>query len=202
VSTTEQAVYGPPAPSVPPQPGPGVRRPLPALVTAAAIVGAFLALAIVQVLVASIYNDVSSRFGEDFGSLLVVAARSLGQIVPVMVVVLIVVFLFFWGIAPIHAGLRIGQVIGRSMWCAIAAGVVMSATFFVQFLIILSTPPESQYGPVSLHDLLRNSAQSTSEATDYFVQTVVIVMLGAVLLWNWSRTHPAKAAAVSDAARV
>ena len=189
MSSPEQAVYRPPVvPGSTPQLAKSARRPIPSLVTTAAIVAAFLLLVLVQVLVASTYSLVTSGLG----SLASVAVQVTGQALPVVVVVVIVGFLFFWGVAPIHGGLRIGQVIGRSLVCAITVGVVLAAMFFVQFLILVSSPAQSQLGSPSLHDFLRNATQSTGEAVDYFAQTVALIVLGAVLLWNWSRTHPVK----------
>jgi hypothetical protein len=191
MSTTAPPAYGPPTTAPAWHPATRLRRPLPALVASLGIVGAFLLLAIIELVASAVYNEVSSRFSSGPSQVIATSVFSLRQDVPVLIVVLVVSFLFFWGVAPIHAALRIGQVINRGVWCAVAAGIVMGVVFFVQFLVIVSTPAVSAYGGPSLHDLLRNSAQSGVEAVDYFGQTIAFIVLGGVLLWTWTRTHPA-----------
>ena len=199
MTTPENVVYGPPAPAVP---AATRRRPIPAVVTALSVAGAFYLSVLLEVIVGSTYNLVSGHFGEGIGQLALIALQSTDTAVPVVIVLVIVVFLFFWGIAPIHAALRVGQVIARSVLCAIAASVILSVTLFVRVLVIFAGPQHSGLGPLSFHDLLRNAAQSSAQAADTFAQTAPLIVLGALLVWIWGRAHPSKADAAPTPARV
>jgi hypothetical protein len=179
--------YGPPSRD---------RRPLPAFVAAAGIVVAFLVLQLLMVAVAGVYNWAASRFSETVAQILASSSAALrGEVVP-MVVILIVSFLFFWGIAPIHSALRLGQAIGRGIWAAVVSGVITGIALVIQYLAVLNSPPLSNYGTPSLHDLLRGAAEASVQGVTSFAQTATYIVLGAVILWNWMRVHPRSAASV------
>jgi hypothetical protein len=176
--------YGPPSRD---------RRPLPAFVAAAGIVVAFLTLQFLMVAVAGVYNWAASRFSETIVQILASSSATLrGEVVPI-VVILVVSFLFFWGIAPIHSALRLGQAIGRGIWAAVVSGVITGIALVIQYLAVLNSPPLSVYGTPSLHDILRGAAEASVQGVTSFAQTAAYVVLGAVILWSWMRVHPRSA---------
>ncbi|MDQ1544472.1 MAG: hypothetical protein QOK08_2110 [Actinomycetota bacterium] len=179
--------YGPPSRD---------RRPLPAFVTAAGIVVAFLVLQFLMVAVAGVYNWAASRFSEAIVEILASSATALrGDVVP-MAVILVVSFLIFWGIAPIHSALRLGQALGRGIWAAVVSGVITGIALVIQYLAVLNGPPLSAYGTPSLHDILRGAAEASVQGVTSFAQTAAYIVLGAVILWSWMRVHPRSASSV------
>jgi hypothetical protein len=179
--------YGPPSRE---------RRPLPAFVTAAGIVLAFLALQFLMVAVAGVYNWAASRFSETILEILASSATALrGDVVP-MAVILVVSFLIFWGIAPIHSALRLGQALGRGIWAAVVSGVITGIALVIQYLAVLNSPPLGAYGTPSQHDILRGAAEASVQGVTSFAQTAAYIVLGAVILWSWMRVHPRSAASV------
>ena len=66
----------------------------------------------------------------------------------------------------------------------------------IQYLAVLNSPPLSDYGTPSLHDLLRGAAEASVQGVTSFAQTAAYIVLGAVILWNWMRVHPRSVASM------
>jgi hypothetical protein len=175
-----------------------IRHPLPALVAAAGLVVAYLVLQFMWLAVAGLYNWALSRFSESLAEVLASSMTALRQDAVPAVVILIVSFLFFWAVAPIHPALRLGQVLGRGIGAAIAAGVIADIALVIQYAAVLSTPPLANYGSPTLHDLLLGAGEASVQGANSFAQTAVYIVLGAVILWNWMRVHP-RSVAFGDA---
>jgi hypothetical protein len=191
--TTPASPYGPP-PRLP------YRRPAPSVVAALGIVVTYFVLAFLQVAVAGLYNWGSSRFQDNFLLIGPNAVFAMQQEIPVLIVVAVVSFLFFWGIAPIHESLRLGQVLGRAVCAALAAGLLSGVALIVVYLGTISNLAAQSSGLLGANDILRSSAEAVVQGASYFVQTSPLVVLGAVILWNWTRTHPLRTAAAPEAA--
>ncbi len=184
-----QPVYGPP-PAAASTPRAGIRRPLPALVAALGVVVVYVVLVSLPVLASSVYNWASFRFEGDLGQSISIAWRSIGKEFPQFVAVVVVVFLFFWGIAPIHGTLRIGQVLVRSILAAIATGLVCGIVVIAQYTLTLSELVSAQSGVARPSDLLRSMAEGAVQGVGFFAQIVPLVVVAALILWNWTRGHP------------
>ncbi len=186
MTSAEQAVYRPPRTT----PAPGIRRPLPALVAAVGVVVAYLGLAFIQVLASVIYDWASGRFEDDILGLVPSSFIALQQDVPVSIVVLVVTFLMFWGALPIHAGLRLGGAVARGVVAGIAAGVVMGFVVGIQYLVIIRNLSYSAGDSPGAGSILRSLAEAADNSVTSFVQTAPLVLLGALILWNWLGSHP------------
>lgn len=176
-----------------------IRRPLPAIVTAAGVVGAYVVLAFLPTLAASLYNWASGRFSGSVFQASGIAGTSLGQEVPQFIAVVIVVFLFFWGATPIHGVLGLAQVIGRSVVTAIVAGLTCGVVVTVQYVGTVNRLAGLEGGAARPTDVLRSVAEAAVQGVGFFAQVLPLVLLGGVILWNWTRAHPlARPVATSD----
>jgi hypothetical protein len=167
-----------------------VRRPVPSLVAALGIVVVYVVLQFVWLAVAALYNWAAGRFAKGIVQELSFTLMSLRPDIVPMIVILTVGFLFFWGVAPIHSALRLGQAIVRGVWAAVVSGIIVGIALVIQSIVELNSPPFSTYGPPSLHSILRGSGEAIVEGASSFAQTAAFIVLGAVILWNWMRVHP------------
>jgi hypothetical protein len=143
-----------------------------------------------------VYGWAASRFSENLLEILANSAASLrGEILP-MAIILVVSFLFFWGIAPIHSALRLGQVLGRGIAAAVASGVIAGVALVIQYTVVLSAPPVNTSGTPRLQDILRGIGEAGVQSATSFTQTAVYIVLAALILWNWMRVHPQSVASV------
>ena len=166
------------------------RRPIPALVTAVAIVVAYVVLSFLQLFAAVVYNWASSRFEDGFTGIASSSLSVLGREVPVAVALLVVTFLFFWGALPLYDGLRLGQAVGRGVVAAIVAGLVTGVVVSIQYLAIVRNLSSGVGQALGAGSILRSVAEAADNSVSYFVQTAPLVVLGAVVLWSWTRSHP------------
>jgi hypothetical protein len=169
---------------------PSVRRPLAALVAGAGVAAVYMGLAFLQVFTSVLYGWASGHFEDDLGTIAPISFQALGQDVPVVIVVLVVSFLFFWGLFPLHAGLRLGQAVGRGVVAAIVAGLVTGIVVSIQYLVIIRNLSSGEGGVLGAGSILRSLAEAADNSVTYFVQTAPFILLGAVILWNWTRSHP------------
>jgi len=183
--------YGPPVP-VASAPRAGVRRPLPALTAAIGVVVAYVVLVSLPVLASSIYTWASFRFEGDLGQSVSIAWRSIGQEFPQFVTVVVLMFLFSWGIAPIRGALRIGQVLLRSILTAVVTGLACGIVVIAQYAVRLSQLAAAQSGSARPTDLLRSMAEGAVQGVGFFAQLAPLVVVAALILWNWSRNHPVR----------
>jgi hypothetical protein len=163
---------------------------LPSLVSAIAIVVAYLVLNFLQLFGSVAYNWASSHFEVGFGRTAASSLLILGQIVPVAIALLVVSFLFFWGALPLHEGLRLGQALGRGVIAAIVAGVVTGAVVSIQYLAVVRNLSSGAGQVLGAGSVLRSLAEAADNSVSYFVQSAPLILLGAVILWNWTRLHP------------
>jgi hypothetical protein len=175
--------YGPPA-------KPRIRRPLPVLVAAIGIVVAYVALALLPSLAASLYSWASGRFSDSVFQAGSIAGLSLSQDVPQFVVIVIIAFLFFWGATPIHGAMGLAQVIGRSIGTAIVAGLACGLVVAVRYVGTVDRLAGVQAGSARPTDVLRAVAEAAVQGVGFFAQVAPLVVLGGVILWNWTRAHP------------
>jgi hypothetical protein len=159
-------------------------------VAAVAVVAAYLALSLLQLFASVVYNWASSHFEEGFGRITAGSLSVVGQSVPVAVALVLVSFLFFWGALPLHEGLRLGQAVGRGVMAAIVAGIVTGVVVSVQYLAIVRNLSTGAGQVLGASSVLRSLAEAADNSVSYFVQTAPLILLGALILWNWTRSHP------------
>ena len=158
---------------------------------AAAIVVAYLVLSFLQLFAAVVYNWASSRFEDGFAGSAANSLSVLGREVPVAVALLVVTFLFFWGALPLYDGLRLGQAVGRGVVAAIVAGLATGIIVSIQYLAIVRNLSTASGQVLGAGSVLRSLAEAADNSVSYFAQTAPLVVLGAVILWSWTRSHPA-----------
>jgi hypothetical protein len=167
-----------------------IRRPLPALIAALAAVAAYLALVALQIFVSVLYDWASGRFEDSLSQVFSASFLTLQQDIPVAIALLVVSFLAFWGILPVHGALRFGQALARGVVAAVIVGVVTGIVVTVQYLAIVRNLSFAAGTGLGADSILRSMAEATDNSATYFAQTAPLVVLGALILWNWTRSHP------------
>jgi hypothetical protein len=159
-------------------------------VAALAIVVTYLVLSFLQLFAAVVYNWASSRFEDGFAGSAANSLSVLGREVPVAIALLVVTFLFFWGALPLYDGLRLGQSVGRGVVAAIVAGIATGIIVSIQYLAIVRNLSSGAGQALGAGSILRSLAEAVDNSVSYFVQTAPLVVLAAVILWSWTRSHP------------
>lgn len=108
------------------------------------------------------------------------------------------VFLSFWLISPITAGLRMLQVILRSVlaigigvclvFVVLAIGEVISAVSFSGPMFGASFPDPA----LATGNIPQALASGLASAITIFISVLPIGILAGVLVWNWLARHPAQ----------
>jgi hypothetical protein len=173
--------------------GPGrtgrTRRPLPVLVAALSVAAIYLLVEFSQTAATTIYGWLSSRGSDSLAQLAPISVFALQADIATVVVLAIVFFLFAWGITPIHGNLRFGQALGRGILTSVVVGIVVAIVTAIRYVAFVFNPPVAeQYRTVPrATDILRGLGESGVESVTTFAHTAAIVVLGAVILWNWMR---------------
>jgi hypothetical protein len=166
------------------------RRPVPAIIAAVCVAASYLLLGLLQIAVSVTYDWASSRFQESFGQIFSISFLSLRQELPVVIVVVIVAFLGFWGMLPIHGAIRFGQALARGVLGAAIVGVVVGIVVTIQYLAIVHNLSVTDGTGLGADSVLRSMAEAADNSVTHFVQTAPLVVLGALILWSWTRAHP------------
>jgi hypothetical protein len=166
-----------------------IRRPLPALVAAIGVAVTYLLLEFSQTAATTIYGWLSSRGSDSLAQLAPISVFALQADVATVVILAAVFFVFAWGITPIHGNLRFGQALGRGILTSVVVGIVVAIVTAIRYVAFVFTPPiAEQYRTVPrATDILRGLGESGVESVTTFAHTAAIVVLGAVILWNWMR---------------
>jgi hypothetical protein len=164
-----------------------LQRPgaLPALLTAAGILGFLLAQGFLVSLFAALNHVGQTGSADTVG---VLWARQLGQALAGRVPIAFGVFIAFWQIAPIAPVLRLAHVVTRALLAATIGAVLLWLLSFLWFGLLSVTLGGGFFGLGELALGLLFSSLST------LVTLIPVVVLGAVLLWGWLQRHPPKQA--------
>lgn len=97
-------------------------------------------------------------------------------------------FLFYWGVLPLHPGLRFGAAAGRSVIAAVVAVTVGTIGAIVRIA-------QANLGLIFAGGSLNAKQLEYSAATGIAVTASVLplllslVVLGGLILWNWTRRN-------------
>jgi hypothetical protein len=160
-----------------------------------AALGVYLALAATSILGTIAFVATDTAYGQDPGAYLGLILRATLQTALVASVPFAVgVFLAFWVLVPIAARLRMGPVFVRGLLAAAIGAVAMLVVGFVAATVLnlSQTDPGlvANGGPDAFAQNLLDAVRSVLPGTlDILIDGLVVVPLGALLLWGWLQSH-------------
>jgi hypothetical protein len=183
----------------PGDPGSAARTTRPGAVNALlAALGVYFALAATSILGTIAFVATDTAYGQDSGAYLgLILPATLQTALVASLPFAVGVFLAFWVLVPIAPRLRMGRVAVRGLLAAVIGAVAMLVVGFVAAIVLnLSrTDPGLVVNgdPDAFARNLLDAVRSVLPGTlDILIDGLVVVPLGALLLWGWLQSHPPK----------